>query len=289
MGPEIVETVIYLTNIVICAIIATLVTDAWQRGQHHSSMLYWMIAAWIMLTADILFACRPVLPTAVGRVLPTLLVTMGQATLLVGARLHSELSSSRRLATAFVVCHAVLLVGFYYWDPSSPLRRISNGLIWATLAFLSARALSQSTAVFWRSYTSPAKVFYAHGVFHLLRLGLGFLPVSESSGVGHTFVNIIGDLEVSFFMVALFVGLLIAHLKQRNEALTSALAEVQTLSGLLPICAWCKKVRDDDGYWKQVEDYFRSHSQIRFSHGMCNDCADEFRKDSTELTGGRKG
>ncbi len=288
MGPEIVETVIYLTNIVICAIIATLVTDAWRRGQHHSSMRYWMIAAWIMLAADILFASRPLLPPSVGRTLPTLLVTMGQATLLVGARIHSELPSSRRLAFAFVLSHAVLLFGFYYWDPSSPLRRISNGLIWATLAFMSAQALRQSTAVFWSSFTSPAKVFLAHGSFHLVRLGLGFLPVSESSELGHTFINIIGDLEVSFFMVALFVGLLIAHLKQRNEALTSALAEVQTLSGLLPICAWCKKVRDDDGYWKQVEDYFRSHSQIRFSHGMCNDCADEFRKDSTDLTTGKQ-
>ena len=51
-----VETVIYLTNTIICAIIAVLMTEAWHRGEHRSSLLYWMIAAWVMLVADMLFA-----------------------------------------------------------------------------------------------------------------------------------------------------------------------------------------------------------------------------------------
>ena len=85
-------------------------------------------------------------------------------------------------------------------------------------------------------------------------------------------LQIIGDLEVSFFMVALFVGLLIAHLQLRNEELNSAYAELEALSGLLPICAWYKKLRGDDGYWQQVEDYFASRGQIEFTHGMCIDC-----------------
>lgn len=50
---------------------------------------------------------------------------------------------------------------------------------------------------------------------------------------------------------------------------------MQTLSGLLPICAWCKKVRDDAGYWEQVEDYFARRDKIEFTHGICSECADE--------------
>jgi len=69
-------------------------------------------------------------------------------------------------------------------------------------------------------------------------------------------------------------------LQQRNQQLSSALAEVETLSGLLPICAWCKKVRDDDGYWRQVDDYFCRRSQIRFTHGMCSDCGDKFKEEA---------
>jgi PAS domain S-box-containing protein len=57
--------------------------------------------------------------------------------------------------------------------------------------------------------------------------------------------------------------------------LQEALAEVRTLSGLLPICAQCKKIRDDRGYWNQIEVYLRDHTDANFSHGVCPDCADD--------------
>jgi hypothetical protein len=56
------------------------------------------------------------------------------------------------------------------------------------------------------------------------------------------------------------------------QDLTAALANVKTLSGLIPICASCKKIRDDKGYWNQVEVYVRDHSDAEFSHGICPDC-----------------
>lgn len=57
------------------------------------------------------------------------------------------------------------------------------------------------------------------------------------------------------------------------KALEAAMKRVKTLSGLLPICASCKKVRDDRGYWKQIESYIRDHSDATFSHGICPECA----------------
>lgn len=62
------------------------------------------------------------------------------------------------------------------------------------------------------------------------------------------------------------------QLQTQNEALQTALDNVKTLSGLLPICASCKKIRDDDGYWHTVEVYIRDHSNAIFSHGICPDC-----------------
>ncbi len=61
-------------------------------------------------------------------------------------------------------------------------------------------------------------------------------------------------------------------LREKVE-LEGALAEVNTLSGLLPICASCKKIRDDQGYWNQIESYIQAHSDAEFSHGICPDCA----------------
>jgi DNA-binding NtrC family response regulator len=55
--------------------------------------------------------------------------------------------------------------------------------------------------------------------------------------------------------------------------LREALAKVKTLRGLLPVCASCKKVRDDQGYWTQIDEYLREHSEADVSHGICPDCA----------------
>jgi len=66
--------------------------------------------------------------------------------------------------------------------------------------------------------------------------------------------------------------------EQRDKSildLKKALAEVKKLSGLLPICAHCKKIRDDKGYWNQIEGYIQKHSDAQFSHGICPECSDE--------------
>jgi CheY-like chemotaxis protein len=51
--------------------------------------------------------------------------------------------------------------------------------------------------------------------------------------------------------------------------------EVKVLKGLLPICASCKKIRDDKGYWSQIEDYLKEHSEVEFTHGYCKECAEK--------------
>jgi PAS domain S-box-containing protein len=64
--------------------------------------------------------------------------------------------------------------------------------------------------------------------------------------------------------------------------LQGALAKVKTLSGLIPICASCKKIRDDKGYWNQIESYIREHSGAEFSHGICPDCMKKLYPDFCE-------
>ncbi len=54
--------------------------------------------------------------------------------------------------------------------------------------------------------------------------------------------------------------------------LQESLANVKQLRGLLPICAHCKKIRDDQGYWEQLESYLNRHAEVQFSHGICQDC-----------------
>jgi hypothetical protein len=77
---------------------------------------------------------------------------------------------------------------------------------------------------------------------------------------------------------------------QRERELTArvdqALGRIKVLSGLIPICANCKKIRDDHGYWSQLEQYLRTHSEATFSHGICPDCMDRLYGDLARPTPG---
>ncbi|WP_005033494.1 hypothetical protein [Holophaga foetida] len=71
--------------------------------------------------------------------------------------------------------------------------------------------------------------------------------------------------------------------RQTLQDLRQALQQVQTLGGLIPICAHCKKIRNDGGYWEQVESYIQAHSEAEFTHGICPDCAEAVRQEFAVL------
>jgi PAS domain S-box-containing protein len=78
----------------------------------------------------------------------------------------------------------------------------------------------------------------------------------------------------------LALSLMTEDLQERNKKLQEALDNIEQLSGLLPICANCKKVRDDKGYWNQIEVYIESRSSAQFSHGICEECAEVLYRDT---------
>jgi phosphoserine phosphatase RsbU/P len=89
------------------------------------------------------------------------------------------------------------------------------------------------------------------------------------------------------------VGMRIVELQQsladRVKALEEALVRVKQLQGLLPICAYCKKIRDDQNYWQQVESYISEHSEAQFSHSICPDCYEKRVKPELDQLRRRRG
>jgi DNA-binding NarL/FixJ family response regulator len=75
-------------------------------------------------------------------------------------------------------------------------------------------------------------------------------------------------------------------LRKVNAELEQALHQVKTLSGLLPICAHCKKIRNDGGYWQAVESYLSAHTELQFTHGFCPDCLKTLYPDFVKARGG---
>jgi hypothetical protein len=206
-------------------------------------------------------------------------VTVGQAVLLLGAQHTVGVKPRWILLGAVPAVHLAGLIGFLFVESLAGYRMVFNGLLWGALSVASALCLRQGSRHYWSSVFSPATAFWAHAGFHALRVVLAVLFAANGWEAASAALQTLGNLEVSFFMVALFTGLLIAHLQLRHEELMRAQVEVETLTGLLPICAWCKKVRDDDGYWRQVEEYFARHSRLKFTHGVCVDCMEKINEE----------
>ena len=79
---------------------------------------------------------------------------------------------------------------------------------------------------------------------------------------------------VNFFIDITERKMLEEELRKKNNKLQKALDEIKTLKGLIPICASCKKIRDDKGFWNQLESYIEKYSDASFSHSICPECSD---------------
>lgn len=96
------------------------------------------------------------------------------------------------------------------------------------------------------------------------------------------YVTIVGITFFTFLLALVseyFKNRYLQRIEETNARLREALDSIKTLKGLLPMCAWCKKIRNDQGYWDKLEHYLSWHTEAEFSHGMCPECqARELKK-----------
>lgn len=105
---------------------------------------------------------------------------------------------------------------------------------------------------------------------------------------GHTFSHPLipiwnAGVRLAFFIVFVFLAnrWKIAYEKQQQlvKDLQKAFEEIKTLGGLIPICSYCKNIRDDAGYWQQVEAFVQEHSDATFTHSICPTCLEKWKKE----------
>ena len=103
--------------------------------------------------------------------------------------------------------------------------------------------------------------------------------VVDQARVSEPFAYLLKPFEERYLRANIEMALYKARAEKVREQLVAelqeALAKVKVLSGLLPICAWCRSVREDDGYWTKVEAFVEKHSEAKFSHGLCPACASQ--------------
>lgn len=166
-------------------------------------------------------------------------------------------SSARHVA---LVCLAFALVLFLA-DCLSP-RGIADGMLFTLVVVIAASAGER------------ALVLAVAGSCTVLSTA-GFLMSGPSVNVDHTLIN----RGVSLLLLWTMAGILMRRIRverQHDEAVIHReefLARIKVLHGLLPICAHCKKIREIDGHWEQLEAYIHQHSEADFTHTICEKCA----------------
>ena len=149
--------------------------------------------------------------------------------------------------------------------------------IMAVYLFISGGA--SGTGIFWL-FVIPVIFFFFLGIkygtalFLFQYISIIILFFLSKAGYIEIYYN---DKTVLFFLIVSIAESIIVFVHER--ILDNYHSQIKTMSGLLPICANCKKIRDDSGYWKQVEVYIQEHSEADFTHSICPDCVKKLYPD----------
>lgn len=134
----------------------------------------------------------------------------------------------------------------------------------------------------WVKFMPPGHVVLRNVLFAPLNIDgktVGIMGLANKDGNFTASDASIAEAFGDYAAIALKNSRMMDALQKTVDRLETTLAEVKTLQGFLPICAMCKKIRNDQGYWDQIEDYIREHSQAEFTHGLCPDCMKSLEED----------
>lgn len=209
-----------------------------------------------------------------------LLFLTGEMLLYVGVLRFLGRPVPRKMLLGVLGGVSVVILYFTFVNDSVPVRRVTISAALALVALLTAYVLI--------AYRPPvaatpsfflALVFLAHSFFMISR---ALTPLSgphveaifssSTSQVAAYVSALISTTLWTFGFILLVNQRLNAERQETIAELNGALEQIRTLRGILPICANCKKIRDDSGFWQQVEAYVSRHTEAEFSHGICPDC-----------------
>jgi hypothetical protein len=255
--------------------------------KRQSGFDHWTAGNCMIALGYILLILRGVIPDFLSIVMGNVAFPLAMVLFLEGMRRFLGLSAISRMWYAFPAATFVACVIFFYLYDSAAWRNMSVAVCFAIPHFFAAilvyRHMAEEKLRFYPvialEMTVASLLFLARAIWVVT---LSDFDLFFESPLQHGFFVVTMVLQmvvtISFIMLhdeRLEKELLKADgvLKTKVEQLEQALSQVKVLSGLLPICANCKRICDDKGNWNQIEMYIRDRSEADFSHGICPDCA----------------
>lgn len=237
----------------------------------------WVLAAVFQALGFLLLTTKGVTPATISSVLGSALMVASADRFLRGAQRFTGLSG--RIAWDERVVYAVCLAGFSYFDFVVYRVDLRIVIFSVSVAYVCAKALVCVLGRLREAYRADAyfiaTLFGLSIVAHLVRAAAAvWFPAAPGAellarGTAETL-----PIMVSVALVVSFVGAFLKiNAKRLNLELEAARAQVRQLEGIIPICMYCKKIRDDGNSWRMLEKYLADHSTAQFSHGLCPECA----------------
>ncbi|MBI4912988.1 MAG: DUF4118 domain-containing protein [Acidobacteria bacterium] len=175
-----------------------------------------------------------------------------------------------RLRTQFLsIAVSVALWGGLAWLDLSTGTRIRLGPVYALPVMLTSWNLGRTWGI--AAALFSALLWHGIQVFVLHESGIPFYRHWDMAN------GLLSFLAISYAVI--WAKQILLRVEEANVHLQEALEQVRTLEGMLPICAWCHKVRDDQGLWEQVESYVSKHSKAQWTHGICPSCAEKIKQE----------
>lgn len=239
---------------------------------------YWTGFFALLAVAQVLLALRGLVPDLFSIVCGNLAAVTAVCLYAEGMYLFHELEG-RSPNRVMIPIGALLIAGivyFTYVEPNFSKRVVFSMAGIALLLWTLAHRLVKAGRA-WRNLPEAVNflTLVLFGLFGFVRALNSLLnPVVDLFDEGWTLSAFI--IVLTLFSILNLVSCVFLNQERTNRDLLTALEEVKALSGLIPICAGCKKIRDDSGYWNQLEGYLAERTGARFSHGLCPDCALEY-------------
>lgn len=249
----------------------------------------WTVGSGLSAVAFLLIGLRNMLPDFISIIVSNTLGITAMFFFYIGFKTFAEEKLNLHLHLSFIVIYSVVLFPiFTYISPNLRVRIVIASIATAGYflmcglvhyrqgqrGFINLNIMLVSTLFLLVTLRIFRAVYYSISSNDITDL-------MSSGNLSGLFVLILTTLSSSLLICLMQLNSqkLEAENTKLIDSLQSALNEIKTLKGIVPICSHCKKIRDDKGYWIQIESYIQKHSEAEFSHGICQECEKKYFPD----------
>lgn len=278
---------LFFANVIITGFVGFALLLYWRSRKTYPGFVLWMSGNFVLTAGYLMFLARLVLPELVSIVFTNALLITGVVMRLDGSALFLSGRNVRRWLYGLAPAFGALIVAMHLYGATAPIRSLVVSSVCFSLIVYNSLFFFRARKKLAKPLTTAIGVCLLVWASFLMFRALSWIANPSDGTFDPNAYQLLYTMSTLMLEVTLSLGLFMLNgarleeeLRETNRELDAALGDLKrtmgqlkVLAGVLPICAHCKKIRDDgSGRWHQLEDYITRHSQAGFTHGICPDC-----------------